>query len=215
MGRVLAIRACALALLLPGLAPAVGAAGPEREVREYRGEKLDPFQRDYDNSIKGPQDVDRGSYRLGISGLVATPRSLSYEQVLALPQVERVLSLHCVEGWSEKLLFQGVRLADLLALAGPKPGVTTIIFRAVDGYSSALPYAFVKEKDLMLAARINGLVLDRERGFPFQVVAESKYGYKWVKWVSGIELSDKPHLGHWESLGYDDGAEVPPPRGGK
>ena len=180
----------------------------EREIREYEGKRLDPFDRAYDNSIKGPQQVDIQKYRLEVTGLVQKPQSLTYEEVLALPNVKRAVTLHCVEGWQEHLLFAGVRLADVLALAKPKQGVRTVIFYAVDGYSSSLDYGDVKRLDLMLAAKINGKVLDAKRGFPFQVVAESKLGYKWVKWVTRIELSKDPYKGFWEQRGYDNEADV-------
>jgi DMSO/TMAO reductase YedYZ molybdopterin-dependent catalytic subunit len=180
----------------------------EREIREYEGKRLDPFDRKYDNSIKGPQQVDIKGYRLEVTGLVQTPQSLTYQEVLALPNVKRAVTLHCVEGWDEHLLFEGVRLADVLALAKPKEGVRTVIFYAADGYSSSLSYDDVTRLDLMLAAKINGKVLDANRGFPFQVVAESKWGYKWVKWVSRIELSKDPYKGFWEQRGYDNEADV-------
>jgi DMSO/TMAO reductase YedYZ molybdopterin-dependent catalytic subunit len=180
----------------------------EREIREYEGKRLDPYDRSYDNSIKGPQQVDIKKYRLEVTGLVQKPQSLTYEEVLALPNVKRAVTLHCVEGWQEHLLFEGVRLADVLALAKPKRGVRTVIFFAVDGYSSSLDYGDVKRLDLMLAAKINGKVLDAKRGFPFQVVAESKLGYKWVKWVTRIELSKDPYQGFWEQRGYDNEADV-------
>jgi DMSO/TMAO reductase YedYZ molybdopterin-dependent catalytic subunit len=180
----------------------------EREIREYEGKRLDPFDRAYDNSIRGPQQVDSKEYRLGVTGLVQTPQSLTYQEVLALPNVKRAITLHCVEGWDEHLLFEGVRLADVLALAKPKKGVRTVIFYAADGYSSSLTYDDVTRLDLMLAAKINGKVLDAKRGFPFQVVAESKWGYKWVKWVTRIELSKDPYKGFWEQRGYDNDAEV-------
>jgi DMSO/TMAO reductase YedYZ molybdopterin-dependent catalytic subunit len=86
--------------------------------------------------------------------------------------------------------------------------VRTVLFYAVDGYSSSLAYGDVKRLDLMLAAKINGKVLDAKRGFPFQVVAESKLGYKWVKWVTRIELSKDPYEGFWEQRGYDNEADV-------
>jgi DMSO/TMAO reductase YedYZ molybdopterin-dependent catalytic subunit len=180
----------------------------EREIREYEGKRLDPFDRAYDNSIKGPQQVDIQKYRLEVTGLVQKPQSLTYQEVLALPNVKRAVTLHCVEGWQEHLLFEGVRLADVLALAKPKQGVRTVIFYAVDGYSSSLDYGDVKRLDLMLAAKINGKILDAKRGFPFQVVAESKLGYKWVKWVTRIELSKDPYKGFWEQRGYDNEADV-------
>ncbi|MBN1255797.1 MAG: molybdopterin-dependent oxidoreductase [Deltaproteobacteria bacterium] len=180
----------------------------EREIREYKGEHLDPFDRKYDNSIKGPQQVDIEQYRLRITGLVQTPQSLTYQEVLNLPNAKRAVTLYCVEGWDEHLLFEGVRLADLLALAKPKKGVQTVIFYAVDGYSSSLFYDDIIRLDILLAAKINGRVLDAQRGFPFQVVAESKLGYKWVKWVKEIELSDKPYKGYWEQRGFDNDADV-------
>jgi DMSO/TMAO reductase YedYZ molybdopterin-dependent catalytic subunit len=180
----------------------------EREIREYEGKRLDPFDRAYDNSIRGPQQVDSKEYRLAVTGLVQTLQSLTYQEVLALPNVKRAITLHCVEGWDEHLLFEGVRLADVLALAKPKKGVRTVIFYAADGYSSSLTYDDVTRLDLMLAAKINGKVLDAKRGFPFQVVAESKWGYKWVKWVTRIELSKDPYKGFWEQRGYDNEADV-------
>jgi DMSO/TMAO reductase YedYZ molybdopterin-dependent catalytic subunit len=180
----------------------------EQEIREYEGKRLDPFDRKYDNSIKGPQQVDIKKYRLEVTGLVEKPQSLTYQEVLALPNVKRAITLYCVEGWDEHLLFEGVRLADILALAKPKKGVRTVIFYAVDGYSSSLNYDYVTRLDIMLAATINGKVLDAMRGFPFQVVAESKLGYKWVKWVTRIELSKDPYKGYWERRGYDNEADV-------
>jgi DMSO/TMAO reductase YedYZ molybdopterin-dependent catalytic subunit len=184
------------------------AAAAEREIREYQGQRLDPFDREYDNSIAGPQRVDIKHYRLKVTGLVQAPQALTYREVLRLPAAKRAITLYCVEGWNERLLFEGVRLADLLVLAKPKKGVRTIIFYAADGYSSSLSYDDAIRLDIMLAAKINGRVLDARRGFPFQVVAESKLGYKWVKWVTRIELSDRPYKGYWEERGFDNEADV-------
>ena len=182
----------------------------EIEIREYEGRPLDPFDRKYDNSIKGPQSIDIKTYRLEITGLVNNPQSLTYEEVLSLPKVKRAITLHCVEGWDEHLLFEGVRLAGLFEKAKPQKGVKTVIFYAVDGYSSSLPYDHVRKIDAMLAVKINGKVLDAMRGFPFQVVAESKLGYKWVKWITRIDLSEKTYKGYWERRGYDNEANVKP-----
>lgn len=205
---MIAASALVLALLLGTSSCLAADPGKPVEVREYRGVKLDPYDRSYDNSIRGPQKVDPKTYRLRIDGLVATPRSLTYGEVLGSPKVVRQLTLNCVEGWSEKLLFEGVRIADLLAPASPKPGVKTVIFHAADGYTSSLRYDVVKGRDLMIASKVNGLLLDDMRGFPFQVVAEDRLGYKWVKWLTRIELSDKEFKGYWEKAGYDNEAEV-------
>jgi DMSO/TMAO reductase YedYZ molybdopterin-dependent catalytic subunit len=133
---------------------------------------------------------------------------MNYKEILALPPVTMAITLNCIEGWSERLLFKGFRLVDLLKKAKPEKEAQTVIFYAIDGYSSSLPYKFVVDNDIMIAYDINGLKLDAERGFPLQVVAESKFGYKWVKWLERIELSDKPYLGYWERLGYDNDASI-------
>lgn len=192
-------------------APAWGGAPPQNEIQEYKGRKLSPFERAYDNAVEQPleRQVKIASFRLKVDGAVEKPLSLSYDQVLALPQVKRVVNMPCVEGWTETLLYEGVRLVDLLDKAKMKPGVTTVIFyTAGKRYSSSLSLDYVKKADVLLGFKINGLTLDQKRGFPFQVVALHKLGYKWVKWVERIELSDKPYEGFWEKRGYSNQADT-------
>jgi len=179
------------------------------EIREYKGEKLDPIEKFEENSISGPRRVDIDAYRLTVGGRAAKPLSLTYKQVLSRPVVSRVTVLHCVEGWDVKVLWEGVSIAGLLAEAKPEPEATTVVFRSADGYATSLPLAYVREKDILLAFRVNGLVLPAERGFPFQVVAEDKWGYKWAKWVTAIELSDDPGFkGYWEKRGYNNNGDL-------
>jgi len=174
------------------------------EIREYKGERLDPIEKFEENSISGPQHVDIKAYRLKVGGLVVKPLSLSYDEVLAGPAESRVTTIHCVEGWDVKILWEGMPLATLIDKAGARPAADTVIFRSADGYSTSLPLAFIRAKRILLAFKMNGLRLPEARGFPFQVVAEDKWGYKWAKWVTAIELSDNPNFkGYWESRGYN------------
>lgn len=180
------------------------------EVREYKGKKLDAVASEPENSIKGPQQVDRSTYRLAVTGKVKKPLELTYEQVLAMPSYQKATTLNCVEGWSRTYLWQGVRLRDLLADAGYEPSAKTVIFTSADGYSTSLPLDFVVDRNLLLAYAMNGQEIPPERGFPFQVVAEDRLGYKWAKWVTGIEVSDDPNYkGYWETRGYDNDAMLP------
>ncbi len=89
-------------------------------------------------------------------------------------------------------------------------GVTTVVLQALDDYSRSLPHEDVERLDLTLAYRINGRVLDETRGFPFQLVAESRLGHKWTKWVTGIEITNEPYRGFWEKRGHSNEADVPP-----
>ena len=133
------------------------------------------------------------------------PLELTYDEVLAHSRYSKVVTLHCVEGWDATILWEGVRIEDILADAGVKGGAPVVIFHAVDGYTSSLPLAYIQANDILLAYNMNGVTLPAERGFPFQVVAESKWGYKWVKWVDRIELSnDTSYRGYWEVRGYNN-----------
>jgi DMSO/TMAO reductase YedYZ molybdopterin-dependent catalytic subunit len=179
------------------------------EVREYQGEKLSSVGDFRENSIAGLQKVNITSYRLQIAGLVDDPQSYSYSQVLGHQKYGKVVSLHCVEGWSANILWEGILVKDLLDEAGVKPGANTVIFYAVDGYSTSLPLSYILDRNILLAYGLNNVTLPAERGFPFELVAEDKWGYKWIKWVERIELSNDPNYrGYWESRGYSNGGNL-------
>ena len=177
---------------------------PSAEVREYKGEKLSSITDFRENSIKGPQHIDRASYRLEVSGLVEKPASYTYDQVLEFESRSKVVTLHCVEGWSVNILWEGVLLKDIFEQLGVLPEATVVIFHAHDGYSTSHPLDYIRDRDILMAYRMNGVRLPPERGFPFQLVAEWKYGYKWIRWITKIELSDDENFrGYWESRGYN------------
>ncbi len=179
------------------------------EVQNYQGKLLDPAIGPRDNSISGVQHIDIQNYTLTIKGLSEAPVELSYDDVLAYAPNQRLITLHCVEGWEATILWEGVLLSDLIALANPGPEVTTIIFHSSDGYTTSLPYQTIKDKALILAYKSNGLYLPDEMGYPFIVVAQDKLGYKWARWVTKIELStDENYKGYWESRGYTNEANV-------
>jgi DMSO/TMAO reductase YedYZ molybdopterin-dependent catalytic subunit len=215
----LGVAGCAR-LLPPSATPIAPAASQEStvatatslasvEVRSYKGQRLDAVSAEPENSIQGPQHIDVGTYRLSVKGAVANPLTLTYQQVTDMPAFQKATTLNCVEGWSVTYLWQGVRLKDLLARAGYDSSATVVIFRSYDGYSTSLPLSYVVGRDILLAYRMNGVTMPPERGFPFQVVAEDRYGYKWAKWVTEIEVSnDQSFRGYWEQRGYDNGASL-------
>jgi len=179
------------------------------EVREYQGEKLGSVGDFRENSLRGPQQVNLTEYRLVIDGLVREPKSYTYDQVITgFPAYRKVVTILCVEGWEVKILWEGILLSDLIGSAGADPAANTVIFTAADGYTSSLPLEYLVENDILLAYRMNNVTLPAERGSPFQVVAEDRWGYKWVKWVTGITLSRDPtYRGYWESRGFSQGGE--------
>ena len=180
------------------------------EVREYEGEKLSSINDFRENSIKGPQYVDIENYQLKITGLVGEPGSHTYDDVTGNYQrYKKVLRLNCVEGWSATILWEGVLIKDLLAQANPLPEAKVVIFHAYDGYTTSFPLDYIMNNDIIMAYKMNEVALPPERGFPFQLVSESKWGYKWIKWITEIELSDNTdYKGYWESRGYSNEGDL-------
>jgi len=179
------------------------------EIREYEGNKLDSIVDVRDLSIKGPQYVDIDSYKLKITGLIENPINLTYNEVLSNQKYRKVIWIHCVTGWSAEVLWEGILLKELFDEVNVKPEANTVIFYAVDGYTTSLPLDYIIEKDILLADKINNVTIPPERGYPFELVAEDKLGYKWIKWVEKIELSDDPdYRGYWEKRGYSNTADV-------
>jgi DMSO/TMAO reductase YedYZ molybdopterin-dependent catalytic subunit len=180
------------------------------EIREYEGADLSSINDFRENSIKGPQEIDVDSYMLRITGLVKNSTSYTYDEALNMYQhYKKVVTLDCVEGWSVTILWEGLLISDLLAEAEPLENAEVVIFHAYDGYTTSLPIDYIKDNDILIAYKMNDVVLPPERGFPFQLVAESKWGYKWIKWITEIELSDDvDYRGYWESRGYSNSADL-------
>lgn len=179
------------------------------EIREYEGQDLSSINDFRENSIKGPQYIDVEEYRLTVTGLVNSKAEYTYDDVIMKQRFNKVVTLHCVEGWSVTILWEGILVEDLLEEAEVDPEATVVIFYAYDGYSTSLPLDYVINNNIMMAYKMNNVTLPPERGFPFQLVAESKWGYKWIKWVTEIELSDNEgYRGFWESRGYPNDADL-------
>lgn len=180
------------------------------EVTEYQGEDLSSIQDFRENSIKGPQYIDIEEYELEITGLVDEEKSYTYDEVINDYQsYTKVITLYCVEGWDVTILWEGVLIRDLINEAGAKPEANTVIFHAYDGYTTSLPLQYIMENDILMAYKMNDVILPPERGYPFQLVAEDKWGYKWIKWITKIELSDdESYEGFWESRGYSNTGDL-------
>ena len=182
-----------------------------QEIREYEGENLSSISDVLENAIKGNQIINESIYRLSVNGFVSETKQYTYNEVIdSFQHYEKVVTLHCVMGWSAKILWEGILVRDLLNNSGVNTTATTVIFHAQDGYTTSLPLSYFYGRDIIIAYKMNGLVLPPEKGFPFELVAESKYGYKWIKWITQIELSDNAnYTGYWESRGYSNNADLP------
>jgi DMSO/TMAO reductase YedYZ molybdopterin-dependent catalytic subunit len=153
---------------------------------------------------------DPTTWRLSIDGLVATPHTISYDELRALPSAEQVSTFHCVTGWTvHDVHWRGVRFADLLANAQPHPEASVLTFTSAEKpYVDTLTLDQAHLPDAMLAYEMDGKPLPREHGAPARVVIPDMYGYKGVKWVERVTLGTEAEPGYWEQRGYDTDAWV-------
>jgi len=179
------------------------------QVNNYQGQKLTPMNNMPKTSIKGTQYLNMSNYTLQVTGLVQNPRNYTYDEVLNHTAYQKVVTLNCVEGWDATILWQGVLVSDILKDVKPLPSGTTIIFTAADNYTTSFPIDYLYNNNILLAYKMNNVTIPPEYGFPFQLVAESKWGYKWIKWVTKIEVSNNTnYTGYWESRGYTNGGNL-------
>ena len=181
----------------------------EVEINEYKGEKLGSIDDFRENSIKGIQEVDIEDYRLVVEGLVENRQEYKYSTLQEKEHIKKLITLNCVTGWSVKALWEGIPLNEIFKEVKVKDEANTVIFYSPDGYSTSLPLSFIKENNIIIADKVNDVQLPPRQGFPFQLVAEQKFGYKWIRWVNRIELSsDSEFRGYWESRGYSNSANI-------
>jgi len=161
-------------------------------------------------TIRGVPRIDPALYRLRVDGLVERPVSLSLDDLRSLPRAEQVSDFHCVTGWSVKNVhWAGIRFADLLAEAEPRPEARWLRFVSEEApYVDTLSFEQALLPDVMLALDMDGKPLTRPHGFPARVVMPRMYGYKSVKWVTRIEVRRDFVPGYWETHGYDSDAWI-------
>ena len=187
------------------------------EVTQYLGQNLTPVSAyvDYltahpDVAIAGTQNINSATYHLAITGLVNNPVNYTYDEVVNnFNSTLQVATLPCVEGWGVTVLWQGVPITDFLQQAGVGSTATALIFLAYDGYSTSLPLDFIRQNNIMIAYKMNNVTLTPQTGWPFFLVAKNQYGYKWIEWITEINVSsDSSYIGYWESRGYPNNATV-------
>ena len=163
-------------------------------------------------SIEQTPAFDPETWKLTVDGLVVTPLSISYKELLELESKEQVTDFHCVEGWSvDEVKWKGVSLSVLFEKAGLKPDAVFATFYSSSGlYSDSLSIKEALEQDVLLAYMMYDEPLPPDNGGPLRLVMPRMFGYKNVKWVNKITIKKTQDIGYWETYGYKiDGVSYP------
>jgi DMSO/TMAO reductase YedYZ molybdopterin-dependent catalytic subunit len=149
-------------------------------------------------------------YTMTVKGMVREPRTLTFADLQALPQTTLVKDFQCVTGWRVPgVHWSGVAMPDLMAAVGVDPRATALRISSFDGqYTESLTMAQARRRDVLVATSMLGGPIEDVHGGPVRLYVAPMYGYKSLKWLGGIEFTDKVVPGYWENEGYDVDAWV-------
>ena len=150
-----------------------------------------------------PGDPSLEHFRLQVRGEVEAPFSLSYAELLALPQTELAVDVHCVTGWTVMgAKVKGVLLSELAARAKVKSNARHVVFEGAHGYTSNVPLREALGPQVMVARELDGASLPRTHGGPLRAMVPHLYFWKSAKWLTGIRFVARDEPGYWETRGY-------------
>ena len=147
--------------------------------------------------------IDAAAWTLRVFGLVERAQLLSWDEVHALPATDLQTDIHCVTKWSKfDTHWRGVRVSDLLDIAGLRPEATHFVGHAAYGYTANLPLADVLRPESIVAYEFEGGPIPAEHGGPVRLVVPHLYFWKSPKWLEGLEVRAGDEPGFWERNGY-------------
>jgi len=169
-----------------------------------------------DTSLLTPS-VDTASWTLRIHGLVDRETTLTWDQLIALPIFEQYVTIACVSNEvGDKLVgnakWTGVRLREVLDIAGVQAAATQLVGRSVDGWTAGMPTAWVMDpsREPMIALKMNDEPLPPNHGYPARLIVPGLYGYvSATKWLKELELTTlEAFNGYWVPLGWAKEAPI-------
>ena len=173
--------------------------------------------------------VETAGWSLRIHGLVDRETTLTWDELIELPMFEQYVTIACVSNEVGGDLvgnakWTGVRLRDVLDLAGVQASATQLVGRSVDGWTAGMPTAWVMDpaREPMIALKMNDEPLPPAHGYPARLIVPGLYGYvSATKWLSELELTTLESFdGYWVPLGWAKEApiltqaRIDTPRGG-
>lgn len=159
----------------------------------------------------GMPEIDPETYTLEVDGLVAETKSLSWNDIKAMPYSVANGRLTSVSGWSVRADWGGVLWRDFLEYISPLPAATHVTFTSVGGgYSTTVALKDLDTPRVILTYEVNKEPLEPEYGGLLRMVIPNLWGYKSCKWLGRVELTDRMKGGYWEDRGYSREANIEP-----
>jgi DMSO/TMAO reductase YedYZ molybdopterin-dependent catalytic subunit len=150
---------------------------------------------------------DLATWDFAVFGEVERDVTLSWDELNALPQHDVTLDIHCVTRWSKlDTTWTGVRVRDVLDLAGLKQSGTHLMAYSDGGYTTNVPLDAVLDDDALLAHSYEGKPLEHDHGAPLRLIVPRRYFWKSAKFLRKLEVMSQDRMGFWELNGYHNDA---------
>ncbi len=160
-----------------------------------------PFNAYYDEDEI--REVDAGSYRLEVSGMVTDRHAWTLPELQALPRTDQVTRHICVEGWSAIGKWGGVKFSDFLGRVGADTSAKYVGFKCADDYYTSIDMPTALHPQTLLTLTYDGQTLPPKYGFPMKLRMPTKLGYKNPKHIQAIFVTNTYPGGYWEDQGYN------------
>ncbi|HET9707590.1 MAG TPA: molybdopterin-dependent oxidoreductase [Gemmatimonadales bacterium] len=176
---------------------------PTRLARTYAVSERSANLPNYYISDHTPVLQDPRAWRLTVDGLVATPLSLTLDDLMRMPRVSYTVKHHCVEGWTAIATWAGVPVSAIVQRAAPRSGARYILFKSFDAdYSNGWDLASALHPQTILAYAMNDNPLPPAHGAPLRLYSPTKLGYKLTKYLVSMTFTSERPGGYWEDQGY-------------
>jgi DMSO/TMAO reductase YedYZ molybdopterin-dependent catalytic subunit len=151
---------------------------------------------------------DLATWDFSVFGGVESKLTLTWDELMALPQKEVVTDIHCVTRWSKlDTVWRGVPVTEVLDRAGVLPDVTHVMAYSDGGYTTNVPLDVIRDDDVLLAHTFGGEPLEPDHGAPLRLLVPKRYFWKSAKFLRKLELMPADRMGFWELNGYHNDAD--------
>lgn len=151
--------------------------------------------------------IDTDRWQLRVWGL-ATTKTLTWADIMGLPQHEFTADFHCVTRWSKlDVQWRGVKVSELMELIEVEPAATHVIQHCYGNYTTNISLVDFLNPENFFAHTLFGEILSLEHGGPLRLVVPHLYAWKSAKWINGLEFLDRDESGFWERNGYHQRGE--------
>ncbi|MFZ0700032.1 MAG: sulfite oxidase-like oxidoreductase [Thermoplasmata archaeon] len=155
-----------------------------------------------------PRDLGPTNRTLRIHGEVERPETITFAELLRLPQKDQICDIHCVTSWSRVgMRWSGVPFRTLAERVGPTARARFVILECEQGFTTSLPLSALLDDDVLIAHSADGAPLAPEHGGPVRMLVPKRYFYKSAKWLRGLKFVAEDEPGFWEVRGYSNIAD--------